>query len=86
MPSNFDDVFASFDRPTTMPPTLPDRVAPGNRQPSPVDDPNLKSLLGMIHSGCANSEMGFSRGQSLEALEKHNYNLSEVCRGLMRLI
>lgn len=41
--SNFDDVFASFDRPTTItPPTLPPRDAAAQ------DDPNLKTLTGTV--------------------------------------
>ena len=45
--SSFDDVFASFDRPSellTAPPTPP-------RNPSPDDDPNLKTLTGIMPLG-----------------------------------
>ena len=72
--SSFDDVFAAFDRaPALTPPALP------ARGPSPDDDPNLKTLTGsplMIFLLIV--EMGFSRAKSIEALEKHNYNLTNV--------
>jgi len=71
--SSFDDVFASFDRPSTLtPPTLP------LRNPSPDDDPNLRTLTGISSSIHSNIEMGFTRAKAVEALEKHNYNLDNV--------
>lgn len=71
--SNFDDVFATFDRPTQLsPPALP------AREPSPQDDPNLKTLTGILLVDCSDLEMGFKRTDAIKALEKHNYNLSEV--------
>jgi hypothetical protein len=79
--SNFDDVFASFDRPTQLsPPELP------ARQPSPLDDPNLKTLTGMDSLVLfLIIEMGFARTDAIKALEKHNYNLSEVYLLMMML-
>lgn len=72
--SSFDDVFASFDRaPALTPPALP------ARGPSPDDDPNLKTLTGSpLMILLLIVEMGFSRAKSVEALEKHNYNLTNV--------
>lgn len=44
--TNFDDVFASFDRPVRLtPPTLPERRS------SADDDPNLKTLKGILVLG-----------------------------------
>ena len=43
--SEFDDVFASFDKPVSVaPPALP------ARQSSPPDHPDLKTLTGNAHS------------------------------------
>jgi epidermal growth factor receptor substrate 15 len=53
--SEFDDVFASFDKPVSVPPpTLPPAsLAPPQlpaRQPSPPDHPDLKTLTGNRHT------------------------------------
>lgn len=75
---DWDAIFAGLDEPTTMaPPAVPEDKGDLDRPSAPGraltergehDDPILKSLTGM----------GYSRADSVSALEKYDYNLEKV--------